>query len=394
MDGTTNITSVPLLDIRRENQLLQREINSAVEGVMQSGRFVLGPEVTQLEQGIAELCQTKYAIGCASGSDALLLALMAADVGPGDEVIVPSFTFFATASAVTRLGARPVFVDVCQERFTIDPRQVESLVSKRTKAIVPVHLFGLCADMDSIGELAKRHRLAVIEDAAQAIGAKLDDRAAGSMGDIGCFSFYPTKNLGGFGDGGIMTTNDERLANRLRRLRVHGMERRYYHGEVGINSRLDTLQAAVLSVKLAHLDEWTRRRQDNANRYLDMFQSLGERDEITTPSSHNGCLHVWNQFTIRVKDDRRDSLRDHLAEASVGTEIYYPVPLHLQECFREFGYQPGSLPVTESLSKEVLSLPIFPFLTAEEQTYVVDRIAEFVGGTVAESPKGDSRTAA
>lgn len=376
-DTSAPHAGVPLLEISRENTPLEAELQAAVLRVQQSGGFVLGPDVTRLEESVAQLCGAKYAIGCASGSDALLLALMAIDIGPGDEVIVPSFTFFATASAVWRLGAKPIFVDIDPKTFNIDADCVAAAITSSTKAIIPVHLFGQCVDMDSICQLAERHNLVVIEDAAQAIGAKYHGRGAGSMGHVGCFSFYPTKNLGGWGDGGMLTTSDEQLAERLRLLRGHGMHPRYYHGAVGINSRLDTIQAAVLNVKLAHLSEWTAQRQSNAECYRELFAAADLGDSIILPTRGTPYFHVWNQYTIRVLGGRRDALRSHLTDARIGSEIYYPIPLHQQECFRCLGYGEGSLPETERAAQEVLSLPIFPQLTFEEQRTVVNRIVEF-----------------
>ncbi len=383
-------TSVPLLDVSRSNAPLREEVLAAITNVCDSGRYVLGPECSQFEKSVAALCHTDFAVGCASGSDALLLALMALDIGPGDEVLVPSFTFFATASAVWRLGAEPVFVDIDQATFNIDPEQLADAVTPASKAVIPVHLYGQCADMNPILDIARRHDLRVIEDAAQAIGAQYHGRPAGSIGDVGCFSFYPTKNLGGFGDGGMMTTADAALAEKLRRLATHGMHPRYYHHEVGINSRLDSIQAAVLGVKIKHLAEWTSQRQQNAARYDELFRAAGLHESVALPQSTDDSLHVWNQYTIRVPDGRRDALRKQLSEANIGTEVYYPVPLHLQECFRDLGYEPGSLPETERAAAEVLSLPIFPELTDAEQQYVVSHIAAFFND--ATSARSDGST--
>ena len=370
-------TSVPLLDIGRGNRVLRDDILAAIARVVDSGRFLYGPDVTLLEESIAAICNVRHAVGCASGSDALLLALMALDIGPGDEVIVPSFTFFATASAVWRLGARVVFADIDPLTFNLDPERVEEAITPATKAIIPVHLFGQCADMNAMAELASRYDLKVIEDCAQSIGAEYRGRPAGSMGDIGCFSFYPTKNLGGFGDGGMLTTSDKDLADKLRQLAAHGMKPRYYHKYVGINSRLDTIQAAVLNVKLSQLGRWTSERLENAERYRRLFLEAGLSDRLVLPVQKPDRVHVWNQYTIRVRRGQRDALRTWLADAHIGAEIYYPVPLHRQECFRALGYQPDSLPETEAAASEVLSLPIFPELTADEQQLVVQRIAEF-----------------
>ncbi|MGD0517374.1 MAG: DegT/DnrJ/EryC1/StrS family aminotransferase [Thermoguttaceae bacterium] len=370
---------VPLLDLGRQHHPILDELAAALRRVCQSGAFVLGPEVKNLEQAVASYCRVKHAVGCASGSDALLLALMACDVGPGDEVILPSFTFFATASAATRLGAKPVFADIDPLTFNIDPVAVGPLITPATKAIIPVHLFGQCADMDALNRLADAAKTPMIEDAAQAIGAEWEGRRAGSLGAIGCISFYPTKNLGGAGDGGMLTTDDDALAERLRLLRQHGMNPRYYHKVVGINSRLDSFQAAVLNVKLPYLDEWTALRQANAARYEELFIGAGLDRVLTLPRALANCRHVWNQYVIRVPDGRRDTLRESLAKAKIGAEIYYPLGLHDQECFRYLGYKPGDLPETDRAAREVLALPIFPELTAEEQQLVVARIADFFG---------------
>ncbi len=372
---------VPLLDISRSNSALRDEILSAIAKVIDSGQFVLGPECTAFEKAVARVCHTKYAIGCASGSDALLLALMVLDVGPGDEVIVPSFTFFATASAIWRLGAKPVFVDIDPATFNIDSNAVEAAITPATKAVIPVHLFGLCAEMTSIREIASRHGIQVIEDAAQAIGAKCHGEMAGNLGQLGCFSFYPTKNLGGFGDGGMLTTSDETLNERLRLLRGHGMHPRYFHQVVGINSRLDSIQAAVLNVKLKQLDSWVSARQSNAQRYTDLFQAAGLSQQITLPQCLEHDEHVWNQYTIRVLGGQRDTLRAYLNERHVGTEIYYPVPLHQQHCFQSLGYLTGSLLETERAAREVLSLPIYPEITKAEQQAVVYHIGRFYEAT-------------
>jgi len=373
----TSHPGVPLLDLARHHGPLQDQIAAAVRRVCQTGAFVLGPEVKELEKNLAQYCQVKHAIGCASGSDALLLALMAYEVGLGDEVIVPSFTFFATASAVARLGATPVFADIDPVTFNISPASVERLINASTKAILPVHLFGQCADMKAIGRLAEARGIPVIEDAAQAIGAEHEGRRAGSIGQIGCLSFYPTKNLGGAGDGGMLVTRDDELADRLQLLRVHGMRPRYYHKVVGINSRLDSFQAAVLNVKLPHLERWTVERQANAARYTELFTEAGLEGVLELPQAMPHRRHVWNQYVVRVPQGRRDALRDFLTEARIGTEIYYPLGLHQQECFRYLGYNPEDLPETERAAAEVLALPIFPELTAREQEVVVDRIAAF-----------------
>jgi dTDP-4-amino-4,6-dideoxygalactose transaminase len=369
---------VPMLDVSRENDRLRHQLDAAIAEVCRSGAFVHGPACAQLEAAVAQYCGTEYAIGCASGSDALLLALMVLGIGPGDEVILPSFTFFATAGAVWRLGARPVFVDVDPATFNLDPGDVIGKISKNTKAILPVHLFGQCAAIDEIRQIAAAARgIPIIEDACQAIGAETKGRRAGSLGTMGCLSFYPTKNLGGFGDGGMITTSDGELAAKLRVLRDHGQQPRYYHHFVGLNSRLDTLQAAVLGVKLPKLDEWTDARTRHAARYESEFSRRGLGGSIVTPQVADDCRHVWNQYTIRVTGGRRDALRKFLAERQIGSAIYYPVPLHLQKCFASLGYREGSLPATERAAREVLSLPVYPELTAAEQAVVIEAVASF-----------------
>jgi len=369
--------NVPLLDVGRGNQPLREAYLEAVAKVIDSGRFLHGPEVGEFECAVAGICGTKHAIGCASGSDALLLALMALDVQPGDEVIVPSFTFFATASAVARLGAEPVFVDIDPETYNMDPRSVSESITSRTRAIIPVHLFGQCASMDILQDIASKHRLPIIEDAAQAIGAAWQGKPAGSMGWVGCLSFYPTKNLGGMGDGGMMVCQDDESAARLRLLASHGMQPRYHHKLLGINSRLDTVQAALLLVKLAYLEQCTSARQRNADRYTELFRSAQLQETIHLPHRDPRGLHVWNQYGIRVPYGRRDALKQHLANLGIGTEIYYPVPLHMQECFADLGYSLGCLPNTETAAREILHLPIYPELTESEQEAVVEGVESF-----------------
>ncbi|TWU30116.1 DegT/DnrJ/EryC1/StrS family aminotransferase [Bythopirellula polymerisocia] len=371
---------VPLLDVNRQNAPLQVEIQAALAQVCASGSFVHGPACQQFEDAMAHYCGVSHAVGCASGSDALLLALMTLGIGPGDEVVLPSFTFFATASAVTRLGATPVFADILPSTFNIDPGDVARKISSRTKAILPVHLFGQCADMKALQEIAiDAGNLPVIEDAAQAIGAEFDGRRAGSMGTMGCFSFYPTKNLGGIGDGGMITTNDELLASQLRILRDHGQHPRYHHAQVGLNSRLDSLQAAALNVKLKRLDDWTNGRRRNAERYESEFLQSGLNACVALPTVAPACTSVWNQFTVRIRNGQRDAVQQHLAAQQIGSAVYYPIPLHLQECFSFLGYKQGSLPVTEQACLEVLSLPIYGELTLEEQNQVITALAGFFG---------------
>ena len=377
---TKEISSVPLLDVGRGNKKIRQEILKKISEVYDAGCFVYGPDCRELESRIAEISSAKYAIGCASGSEALLVALMAHDIGPGDEVILPSFTFFATASAVWRLGAKVVFADIDPSTFNMDAKHVESLVNSNTRAIIPVHLFGQCADMDLLGKLADQHGLLVIEDAAQSIGAKFNGKACGAIGHVGCFSFYPTKNLGGCGDAGMMTTDDEALSIKLRRLANHGMDPRYYHSLVGINSRLDTFQAVALNAKLNHLEEYTSSRQDNASYYRELMDASGLSEMLELPEADSRCEHVWNQFTVRISAGRRDEVRAGLKQRGVGSEIYYPVPMHLQECFQSLGYRQGDLPHTEKAAQEVLSLPIFPELTRLEQEYVVESLVRVMRG--------------
>jgi dTDP-4-amino-4,6-dideoxygalactose transaminase len=372
-----NRSAVPLLDVNRGNSLLRDEILLSIAEVVDSGRFLHGPQVGELECTVAGICGTSQAISCASGSDALLLALMALEIQPGDEVIVPSFTFFATASAVSRLGAIPVFVDIDPKTYNICSEEISASITSRTRAIIPVHLFGQCAAMDKISTIGKQHKIPVIEDAAQAIGAAYLGKPAGSWGDIGCLSFYPTKNLGGMGDGGMMVSNDAALASKLRLLAAHGMQPRYYHKLIGINSRLDTIQAAILNIKIAHLKAYSDARQRNANRYTELFGAAGLTDRFELPYRSPAATHVWNQYGIRVTDGMRDALRKHLTETGIGNEVYYPVPLHLQECFQDLGYAADSLPQTEKAAKEVLHLPIYPELTEEEQDAVVAGIKRF-----------------
>ena len=369
-----------MLDVNRQNAPLADEIQAAIQAVVASGAFVNGPAVKEFEESMARYCGTRHAVGCASGSDALLLALMALGIGAGDEVILPSFTFFATASSVTRLGATPVFADIVPETFNIDPKDIVRKITPRTKAIMPVHLFGQCADMGAINTIACNDwGIPVVEDACQAIGAESEHHRAGALGRLGCFSFYPTKNLGGMGDGGLITTDNTELAERLRILRDHGQHPRYYHHEVGINSRLDAIQAAVLNVKLARLESYAAGRQKNAHAYAKEFARTGIDSRIGIPTVKPGTVSVWNQYTIRVRDGQRDDLQKHLAERQIGSAVYYPVPLHLQKCFAFLGYQEGSLPVTEQACREVLSLPIYECLTAAEQGRVIGAIGEFFG---------------
>jgi dTDP-4-amino-4,6-dideoxygalactose transaminase len=368
---------IPILDLSVQHAKIATEIQAAVARVLNSQQFILGPEVRELEREIASYCQCAEAIGCASGSDALLLALMACGVGPGDEVITTPFSFFATVGSIVRLGASAIFVDIDESTFNIDTKRIEAAITERTKAIMPVHLFGQCAEMNDINELAGPNKIAVIEDAAQAIGAEYHGRRAGSLGIVGCFSFYPSKNLGGAGDGGLLTTNDPETAETLRTLRSHGAKKKYYHDRVGINSRLDTLQAAILRVKFRYLDEWAAARRRNAQRYRDLFDEtkLVSSGAVRLPAESPTTTHVYNQFVIRARD--RDKLRTYLGERGVGTEIYYPVPLHAQVCFKNLGHQIGDFPESERAAEEVLAVPVYPELTESAQTYVVEAIDSF-----------------
>ncbi|QDV84281.1 DegT/DnrJ/EryC1/StrS aminotransferase family protein [Stieleria sp.] len=372
-------TTVPLLDVNRDNKPHRDEFVEALAAVVDSGRFLFGPDVAELENEIAQYSQVEHAVGCASGSDALLLSLMALDIKAGDEVIVPSFTFFASVSCITRLGATPVFVDICPDTFNLDPQCVAEAITKNTKAIIPVHLFGQCAQIDRICQIANEHDIPVVEDAAQAIGAAYHSRPAGSWGLVGCFSFYPTKNLGAMGDAGMLTSGDAVMADRLRLLAGHGMRPRYYHQAVGINSRIDTFQAAVLRVKLRHLGDAITSRSKIASGYMELLTDRGlvGPDQIVLPTVDPHAFHVWNQFGIRVGGGRRDALRAYLAERGVGSEIYYPVPMHKQQCFEYLNVDGSTLPETERASAEILNLPIFPSLTEAEQQQVVDCIGGY-----------------
>jgi len=367
---------VPLLDLRSQFDQIRQEVMAEISRVCESQELILGETVRRFEQAIAPYCSVPHAIGCASGSDALTLALMAYDIGPGDKVLTVPFTFFATAGAIAQLGANPVFADVEPGTFNIDvPQAIRALDSTdRIRAILPVHLYGGCADMDPLCAAARERNIPVIEDAAQSIGSEYRGRRAGSLAQFCCFSSYPTKNLGAFGDAGLVTTQDPELAAKLSSLRVHGSSRRYYHDWVGINSRLDAIQAAVLNVKLRYLDEWTSARQAHAARYTQLFGELGVPVKPMTPSVYQ-TRHIYNQFVITC--DRRDELRQWLADNGIATEIYYPLSLHLQACFRHLGYKEGDFPVSEDLTRRVLALPVYPELPPEDIDFVVDRIAAF-----------------
>jgi dTDP-4-amino-4,6-dideoxygalactose transaminase len=377
MSNAAESIAVPALDLKAQYRTIRDEIERAIRSVVESQYFILGPEVAQFEQEAASYCRAPHAVGCASGTDALLLPLMAWGIGPGDEVITSPYSFFATAGSIWRTGARPIFVDIEPDTYNIDPRQIEAAITPRTKAIIPVHLYGQSADMDPINKVASLYGIPVLEDAAQAIGAGYRGRRAGTLSHAAAFSFYPSKNLGAFGDAGMITTADESLAKQVARLRVHGMEPKYVHHEVGFNSRLDALQAAVLRVKLRHLDMWTAARQAVAARYRTLVEEHSLADTVKVPQELPGYEHVYNQFVIRVPAPARDPLRSYLTERKIGTEIYYPIPLHLQDCFASLGHTPGAFPESESAAKQTLALPIFPELSAESQRHVVRTIAEY-----------------
>ncbi len=367
---------VPLLDLKAQYASIREPVRAAVDAVLEHQQFILGPEVRELEARVAAYSDTVRGIGVASGTDALLVSLMGLGVGPGDEVITTPYTFFATAGSVSRLGAVPRFVDIDPVTYNIDPALIEAAITPRTKAIIPVHLYGQCAEMEDILAIARKHGIAVIEDAAQAIGARYKDRPAGSMGDAGCFSFFPSKNLGGLGDGGMIVTRDEVLADKMATLRVHGGKPKYYHSVIGVNSRLATIQAAALLVKLDHLDAWTEGRRTNAARYTRLFAEAGLTDAIALPVEREYNRHIYNQYVIRVPD--RDACRKYLSDNGIGNEVYYPGPLHRQECYAELGFAEGSLPHAEKAAAETLALPIYPELTDEQAAYVVETLAGFL----------------
>ena len=373
-------TAVPLLDLKAQYATIREEIRSAVDAVLESQQCILGPAVTACEKELAEYCRTKHALTVSSGSDALLISLMAENVGAGDEVVTTPYTFFATAGAIARIGAKPVFVDIDPKTYNIDPAQIEAKITKNTKALLPVHLYGQCADMDPIVAIAEKHGIAVIEDACQAIGSEYKGRRAGAMGRYGCFSFFPSKNLGAAGDGGLVTTNDDAVAEKLNVLRVHGSKPKYYHSMIGGNFRFDSVQAAIISVKLRYLDTWTAGRQANAARYRKLFDvaSLLCDGLVQLPYEVPGDRHIYNQFIIRVP--RRDALLAHLREQNVGAEIYYPVPLHMQQCFAYLGHREGDFPASEKAAKETLALPIYPELSDSQAERVVACIGKFLKG--------------
>jgi len=376
---------VPLLDLTRQYKNLQAELDEAVLRVSRSQQFIMGPDIAAFEGECAAYLGSKYALGCSSGTDALIMALMALDIGPGDEVITSAYSFFATAGSIARIGAKPVFVDIEPEGFNIDVSKIEDVITKKTKAIMPVHLFGQSAEMNQVVELAKAYNLKIIEDAAQAIGCKYQGQNIGSIGEIGAFSFFPSKNLGAFGDAGLVSCNDEALYQRLKSVRVHGSLVKYYHEEVGGNFRIDTLQAAVLRVKLKHLDAWSEKRATNANNYERLFSDfqLIAKDGVVTPGKVvlpkvlPGRRHIFNQFVIRV--DNRDQLMNRLKDQKIGCEVYYPLSLHQQKCFVELGHKTGDFPQSERAANESLAIPIFPELEMDELERVVEAIGNSIG---------------
>ena len=369
---------VPLLDLKAQYQSIKRAVDDNIAEVMESQYFIMGPKVSSCEDALNDYTGSAYSVGVSSGTDALLLSLMAEGIGPGDEVITSPYTFFSTGGSVARLGAKPVFVDIDKDSFNICPRNIEEKITERTKAIIPVHLYGQLADIEPILHLAKKYGLLVIEDAAQALGARNGDRHAGTFGDYGCFSFFPSKNLGGAGDGGLITTQSEEKYQKLKKLRVHGSSPKYYHSMIGGNFRLDAIQAAVIGAKLPHLENWIDKRRANAKTYKSLFEAknLVNNGSVRLPMEIHG-RHSYNQFVIITGESHRDALREYLKSADVGTEIYYPVPLHLQECFRDLGYEENSMPISEINAKSSLAIPIYPELTLEQQEYVVDTIDEY-----------------
>lgn len=367
---------IPFIDLVPQFNAMSAEIMATVEKVFTEQKFILGDEVSELEREIANYCDARHAIGCNSGTDALIIALQALDIGEGDEVITTPFSFFATASSICRAGATPVFVDIDPETFNLDPRAVEEAITPRTRAIMPVHLFGQCCDMDALWRIAQKYELEIVEDACQAIGAEFQGRRTGVLGSVGCFSFFPTKNLGGAGDGGMMTTDDPDLAQRLKCLRVHGDVGQYEHIEVGMNSRLDSLQAAVLRVKLKRLDDWSEARQRNADHYAEMFRREGILDTIVLPKIGPNRRHVFNQYCIRVRQGHRDQMMQQLKARKIGCAVYYPKPLHLQKCFKSLGYRPGQFPEAEAASRDILALPSYPELPANHQVRIVAAVSD------------------
>lgn len=366
---------VPSFSLTKQNEMLYDEIMEALGGLIKSGQFIMGPDLVKLEEEIGSRCKSKYAYGVSSGTDALQLALLAAGIGPGDEVITTPFTFVATATSILHVGAMPVFCDIDPKTFNIDADQIEGLITDRTKAIIPVHLYGQMADMDKIMNVAKKHNLVVIEDAAQALGATYKSEPACSFGDLACLSFYPTKNLGAFGEAGMVLTSNEKYAQSVKLLRVHGVSNRYFHDMLGYNSRMDTMQAAILNVKLKYFDSWTEKRRQIAKLYDTL---LGDLPEVTIPYKDENAGHIYHQYTIRVK--KRDVVYRELSLMGISTMIYYPLPLHLQPIMQHLGYKKGDFPETEKAANEVLSLPMFPELTEEQVKLVADELKKVLAG--------------
>ena len=368
----STITRVPLVDLKRQYHSIKEEIDSAIQDVLENQAFILGPQVKEFEKLFASYCNTKHAIGVSSGTDALLLALKSLGIGNGDEVITSPFTFFATVGSICNTGATPVFADIDPESYNIRPDLIEKRINKNTKAIIPVHLYGQCADMDPILEIAKKHNIKVIEDAAQSIGAEYKDRKSGSMGDLGCFSFFPSKNLGGFGDGGMVTCNSDELAEKINMLRIHGGRPKNYYSIIGINGRLDTIQASILIKKLRHIDLWNEDRRQKASYYTKQI----EGSDLIPPKTINFNKHVFHLYVIRLKE--RDRLAEHLKANNIGCAVHYPIPQHLQKCLEHLGYKEGDMPEAERAAKEILTIPIFPEITKEEQDYIISTINDFL----------------
>jgi dTDP-4-amino-4,6-dideoxygalactose transaminase len=385
-DNPRHHEPVPLLDLKAQYAPLREEILSAITRVCDSQRFIMGPEIDALEEELSAMLGVRHAVTVSSGTDALLLALMALGITHGDEVITSAYSFFASAGVIARVGATPVFVDIDPETYNVDPNSMRAAISPRTKALLPVHLFGLAADLDPIIDAASRAGLAVVEDAAQAIGATYKGRLVGGIGTFGCFSFFPSKNLGAFGDAGLLTTNDDELGRRARTMRLHGMEPRYHHSFVGGNFRMDALQAAVLRIKARHLARWTEARRENAKRYATLFREAGLANQVTLPVEPPGRRHIYNQFVIRTS--RRDDLRAHLTACGIGTEVYYPEPLHVQPCFSYLRKRRGDFPAAERAAAESVAIPIYGELTPAQQQTVVGAIAEFVNTIDTASPRG------
>jgi len=372
--GVKKTMKIPLLDLKKQYRSIKEEIDLAIKNILDSQYFIMGKEILELEKSIASYSDTKYAIGVASGTDALILSLKALGIGDGDEVITVPFTFIATGEAINNTGATPVFVDIDKKSYTMDPSGIEAKITKKTKAILPVHMYGQCADMDSILKIAKTHNLKVVEDCAQAIGATYKTRKAGSLSNAGCISFFPSKNLGAYGDGGMIVTNSEKTAELERLLRVHGSAKRYIHSVLGYNSRLDNLQAAILNVKLKHLDKWSERRREIARFYDEAFK---DTKELVTPFTYPYNEHIYHQYTLKVDQGLRDKLIDHLKASGIESRVYYPIPLHMQECYKFLGHKPSDFPVSLDAALSTLVLPVFPELESNELEYIVETVKEF-----------------